>query len=109
MPVTSPHAVSAPLSPAPLAAISLAEARHRHADLVASVLDRLTLAAPGVNPADVSWHLVECHDDMDQPLDEGAAADVMLTGRLPCRFGVCGFYLGRFGCACHNGSLPARN
>ena len=81
--------------------VSFAEAQARHPDLVAKVLDKLAQSVRDVNPAEVSWYVVACHDDPAELLDEAAIADIMLTGRMPCRIGICGKLAGHFGCFCN--------
>jgi hypothetical protein len=81
--------------------LSYAEAKSRHPDLVGQVLAKLAQSKRDVDPAEVSWYQVDCHDDPDELLDEGAIADVLMTGKMPCRIGVCGKIAGHFGCFCH--------
>ena len=80
--------------------VSFSEAAGRHPELARRVLAKLQQKRHGTTAQDIAWFLVECHDDPDQPLDEGGCADVMLTGTLPCRHGVCGFVGNHFGCFC---------
>ena len=80
--------------------ISYADALERYPDLVTVVLNKLAAQTRHIDPAQVAWAEVNCHDEPDQPLDEAAAADLMLTGSLPCRLGVCGTLAGHYGCAC---------
>ena len=80
--------------------VSLSEAIRRHPELVDQVLVKLSRNVEGLTAGQVSWYLVECGDDPDQPLDEAACADVMLTGRIPVRHGVAGRVAGHFGCCC---------
>jgi len=82
-------------------ALSYAAALGEHPDLVGKVLNKLAQSISDVNPAEVSWYLVACHDDPAQLLDEAAIADVMLTGKMPCRVGICGKLAGHHGCSCH--------
>lgn len=86
--------------------VSFREVSRRSPQLVADVMARLDGVKHGVSPGEISWFLVECHDDPEQPLDEAACADVMLTGRLPCRRGVCGILGAHYRCACGLGSIP---
>ncbi len=80
--------------------VSFSEAASLHPELARQVLAKLQHEKRDVKADDIAWFLVQCHDDPDQPLDEGGCADLMLTGRLPCRHGVCGFAGSHFGCFC---------
>jgi hypothetical protein len=82
-------------------ALSFDEVANRYPDLAKQILSKLTAAQKtAVDPRAVQWHAVVCHDDPAQPLDEAACADVMLTGTLPCRQGLCGSFDGHFACFC---------
>jgi len=81
--------------------ITFAKAQIQHPDLVEKVLEKLAQAKPDVVPEAVSWFSVACYDDPEELLDEAAIADVMLTGKMPCRIGICGKVDGHFGCFCH--------
>lgn len=81
--------------------VSFAEAQRQHPDLVDKVLEKLARSVRNLDPAKISWSLVACHDEPDELLDEAAIADVMLTGRMPCRIGVSGRIAGHFACFCH--------
>lgn len=80
--------------------ISFEQARADFPDLVLTVINKLSAQVPNLDPGAIAWASVVCHDDPDQPLDEGAIADLMLTGRIPCRFGLAGSLNGYYGCAC---------
>ncbi len=80
--------------------VSFSEAAGRHPELVRQVLAKLSRSRRGLTANEVSWYLVECGDDPEQPLDEAACADVMLTGTVPVRHGVAGTVAGHFGCCC---------
>lgn len=78
----------------------------RYPDLANRVLAQLVFAAGRqVDPHEVEWTLIECHDDFDQPLDEAGCADVMLLSELPCRHGVAGRCAGYFACFCEEDCL----
>lgn len=79
----------------------------RHPQAVGYVLGKLGQGRQPVNPADVAWFLMECHDEPDEPLDEAAAADIMLTGTLPCCRGIAGRLGRRFACFGEMGCVKA--
>ncbi|HXP96037.1 MAG TPA: hypothetical protein VN809_04945 [Telmatospirillum sp.] len=81
--------------------LSFDEVTKRYPHLAKLVLGKLEAAHKAVvDPMIVQWQAVVCHDDPEQPLDEAACADVMLTGTLPCRHGLCGSLVGHFACFC---------
>jgi hypothetical protein len=84
------------------------EAVRQYPHLVKLVLDKLGQTQTGdVDPKVVTWHALACHDDPDQPLDEAACADIMLTGSMLCQNGLCGSIDGHFACYCDKGCEPA--
>ncbi|MDR3436811.1 hypothetical protein [Telmatospirillum sp.] len=88
--------------------LSSDEAIRHYPHLARQVLAKLRgVQAVDVDPRSVTWHALDCHDDPDQPLDEAACADVMLTGNLPCRHGLCGSMAGHFACYCDEGCVSA--
>jgi hypothetical protein len=89
--------------------ISFAAAAARYPQLVEQVVAKLGRTKPGTTPQDVSWYLVDCQDDADQPLDEGVCADILLTGSIPFRVGVCGFVGNTFACFCEGDCKPVES
>ena len=53
-----------------------------------------------MDAAQVSWHLVACFEDPELIMDEGECADLMLTGKLPCRIGLHGVAGHHSACCC---------
>jgi hypothetical protein len=88
--------------------ISFEEASDLHPQLVEQVVDKLSAARGDLLPTDISWYLVECHDDPDEPLDEAACADLMLTGSLPAKRGVCGMVGEHFACFCEEDCVSVK-
>jgi hypothetical protein len=85
-------------------ALSFDEAVRRYPDLTNHVMHKMAVVRKAaVDPSAIRWHSIVCHDDPDQPLDEAACADVMRTGRLPCRNGLVGNLDGHFVCVCSAG------
>ena len=85
--------------------VSFDQASYRHPELVRQAL----ACFAGLPAGEIAWFLVECHDDPDQPLDEAACADVMLTGTLPARFGVAAVAGEVFVCRCEQGCVSVRH
>lgn len=85
--------------------ISFEQARQDYPDLVMSVISKLASQVLHLDPSAISWSSVQCHEDPDQPLDETVIADIMLTGQMTCRIGLCGTINGYYGCACRQGTL----
>ena len=89
--------------------ISFAAAAAHYPQLVEQVVAKLGRTSQGVTVQQVAWYLVDCQDDAEQPLDEGACADIMLTGRIPFRMGVCGYLGASFTCFCESDGKPVEH
>lgn len=78
------------------------EAFDKYPDKVLKIIAALTRTGqPSPTPDTVSWFVMACHDDPEQPLDEEACATLMLTGELPCNLGLMGRIAGREACVCN--------
>jgi hypothetical protein len=83
----------------------LSEASRLFPELVERVFQKL--AKNGATREAIQWYLTECPEETDQPLDEGACADLMLTGRVPTRCGVAGRMGEGFACSCRGSFISA--
>lgn len=82
-------------------AVSCSEVFASMPHLAEKVLAKLVAVSEGrIDPEDIEWVLVECHDEVDQPLDEAACADVLLTCSLPSHRGVAGRFGDHYACFC---------
>lgn len=83
-----------------MASVSFRDIAVRHPGLVKQVIAQLSQACEGLNAEQIVWHLVDCGDDPEAPLNENALADLMLTGKLPGLPGVSGSIGRHFACVC---------
>jgi hypothetical protein len=86
--------------------VSFAKVADLYPHLVKQVIDKIGQNYKGLSPKEIAWHLVTCHDDPEQPMDEAVAADLLLTGCLRCRNGVCGKIGQHYACYCDEGCEP---
>ncbi len=71
-----------------------------HPVLVERVIARLRQACEGLDARQIDWHLVDCGDDSELPLNEQSVAELMLTGKLQGRPGVRGSVGPHSACFC---------
>lgn len=72
----------------------------RYPALAEQVLGQLNQVCEGVKVDQVDWYLVDCSDDPDAPLNETAAAELMLRGQLQSFPGIRGTIGRHFACCC---------
>lgn len=87
--------------------ISFQDVTDLYPHLVEQVIRKLGQNRKDRHPTRIAWSLVTCHDDPEQPLNEAAAADLLRTGGLTGRHGVCGRIGRHFACYCDEGCVPA--
>ncbi len=83
-----------------MTSVSFHDVAARHPVLVEQVIARLCEACAGLDARQIDWHLMDCGDDPEMPLNEAAAAELMLTGKIKKIIGVKGEIGSHFACVC---------
>lgn len=83
-----------------MASVSFCDVAVRHPVLVRRVIAQLSRTCEGLSVEKIEWHLVDCSDDPEAPLNVNSPADLMLTGKLRGLSGVSGSIGHHFACIC---------